>query len=121
MAPWLGRGAIFVSVGSKTAGCRAGRLGGMLATGANRAGVHASHTTGKTDGITQNTRGSLLRFAGRLGRRARLRPIGKRRFSQRRAAPRREAIRKQQRTGRSGCSAERQEAGAEGRYLSTAA
>src|SRR5712692_367660 len=118
MAPWLGRGAISVS-GGQTAGCRSGRPGGILAADANRAGSHASHATGKADGIIQNTGASLLRFPGNLGRHTRLLPGGERWASRTGATIPGEAIQQQGRAGWSACPAARQETRAEGRKFST--
>ena len=83
----LGLGAIGFSRASKTVGCRCARHRGMLAIGANRTCSHSSHTLGTTDGITQNTRASLLRCPGELDKHARLLPIGERYAGQPRATP----------------------------------
>src|SRR5260370_20274558 len=105
MAPWLGWGAISVSGEVQTAGCRSGRLGGMLAIEANRTDSRASHTTGKTYGVAQATHANLLRFPGKLGRREGILPIGRARTS-----PRRKASQQQGGAGWSAYLAARQEA-----------
>src|SRR5260370_14343313 len=110
MAPWLGWGAISVSGEVQTAGCRSGRLGGMLATEANRTDSRASHTTGKTDGSTANTHANLLRFPGKLGRREGILPIGERYIGRARTSPRRKASQQAGGAGRHAYLAARQEA-----------